>query len=313
MLSAKRQSLRTCIELQPQMNHGDMDMVIQRANALKLLQKASKPAGGGNTNTRENRALRTADDVFQTFQDLGFSLTRSPDADGEGKGAYFGFTKDHHSGTDTVWDAEFYLQWNMLPLFLGKTNTEPVLDMGVLRLDRFGTSVQGKITSTDNTTTDAWRFRLESEGYLRLKQSDNTSLPIADISISLKDESDRDFHVNRLGAEAWATPLIESIYIGSYSGTTKDWVNFRWRPYVGFDAGETTTDSAQASQRDANLWLMAKGKVELSFGLLSDHLGFKNIIISAEDRIVYLTERDTAQLSKGQPKYRFHQQYWLRT
>ena len=61
--------------LQAAMNAGDMDMVIQRADALKLLQKASKPAGGGNTSTRENRALRTGRRRFQTFQDSGFSLT----------------------------------------------------------------------------------------------------------------------------------------------------------------------------------------------------------------------------------------------
>jgi len=182
------------------------------------------------------------------------------------------------------------LQWNMLRLC-----KDPTLNLGVLRVDEFGPSVQGKLTSTDNTAADAWRFRLESQSYLRFDPSIGDTLDGLYCNFAAKDESDRDFHLNRISAELWLTPLVSGFALGRWSGGTKNAVQFRWRPYVGIDAGGTITDTTAAGERDSALWLMPKCKVELALNFIKDILGLKEVVLlSAEDRLVYLTGQDEA-------------------
>jgi hypothetical protein len=114
------------------------------------------------------------------------------------------------------------------------------------------------------------------------------------INLGIKDEGDRDFHMNRVSGELWLTPIAQRIYIGRYSGHNDDWVRFRWRPYVGIDAGGTVTDTASATAQNSNIWLMGKGKVELELNFIRDALHVKDVLLSAEDRLVYLSEHSTA-------------------
>jgi hypothetical protein len=55
------------------------------------------------------------------------------------------------------------------------------------------------------------------------------------INASAKEESDRGFHLVRLGSEIWATITDTSLFIGG--GPSSGWVVPQWRPYIGIDAG----------------------------------------------------------------------------
>jgi hypothetical protein len=268
---------------------GDLEAASAALEALKMLKPAPQPPANGNQGTAENPALRKFDDAFTTLSKWGLSLSRSPDAGDEGKGAHVGFIDDRHAGSDTAFDAEFYLQWDMLRLF-----TAPPLYLGPLRVDAFGPSVQGKLTSTDNTAADAWRFRLEGQSYLRFENSIGGVLKGVDFNYAVKDESDRDFHLNRISAELWLTPLAHQWCIGQWSGGINNAVQFRWRPYAGIDAGGTATDASAAGERDSAVWLMPKCKVELALNFIRAGLGVKDVVLSAEDRLVYLTGPDEA-------------------
>ena len=67
----------------------------------------------------------------------------------------------------------------------------------------------------------------------------------------------------------------------------------RWRPYAGLDAGGTATDATVAGEQDSAVWLMTKGKFEVRLNFMKKILGWKEFVLSAEDRLVYLTRQDT--------------------
>ncbi|MEY2501451.1 MAG: hypothetical protein QOI07_1785 [Verrucomicrobiota bacterium] len=276
-------------DLKAAVDNGDLEAATVALEALKNLKQAAESAQKSN-DIDDPKKPQNIDDVFKTLRDWGLSLTLAPDADG-GKGAHFGFNHDRHAGTDIVWDAQFYLKWNLLKRWLQQRH-EPVLYLGDLRVDSLAVSAQGKITSTDNTATDAWRFRLESETYLRLDRSPDGVLRGLLINLAAKDESNRDFQMNRFSGEIWITPIASRLYIGRFSGRPEDWIQFRWRPYVGIDAGRT--DSESHGMDDSNVWLMARGKVELALNFLRNALHVKDVVLSAEDRIVYLSETSTS-------------------
>jgi hypothetical protein len=270
---------------------GNLDAASEALEALKKLKKGAQQAADTRKARNHNDETAPVERLFKTWEDYGFSLSQAPDADGPSKGAQFGFTKDRHAGTPTSYNAQFYLKWDMTKVFFkGLANNNP-REGGGLWLNSLATSVQGKIDSNDNTTSDAWRFRLEADVYDEFNPNDDALVNGIQSTFSAKDESDRDLHINRVGVEWWLTPMAQRIYVGRYSGDKNSWVRVRWRPYVGLDAGGTTTDAAHADKRDSNLWMMAKGKIELSFNKLQNALKLKGIILSTEDRLVYLTEQ----------------------
>jgi hypothetical protein len=276
-------------DLKAAADNGDLEAATVALEALKNLKNAAESARKA-ADIDEPKKAQNIDDVFQTLRDWGLSLRLAPDAD-EGKGAHFGFNDDRHAGTDIVWDAQFYLKWNLLKRWL-QQHHQPVLYLGDLRVDSLAVSAQGKITSADNTATDAWRFRFESDSYLRLDRSPDGLLRGLLINLAAKDESNRDFQMNRISAEIWVTPIASGVYIGRFSGRPEDWIQFRWRPYIGIDAGRT--DSGPGAMDDSNVWLMARGKVELALNFLRNALHVKDVVLSAEDRLVYLSEVSTS-------------------
>lgn len=261
--------------------------------ALQNLKKAATRAHSKRESTDHRDLFAPATALFKRLQDEGFSLSLSPDADGPTKGAQFGFTNDRHAGTPTSYNAQFYLKWDMTKiLFKGLANNAP-REGGGFWLNSLATSVQGKIDSTDDATSDAWRSRLEADVYDEFNPNDDALVNGIQSTFSAKDESDRNFRSNRVGVEWWLTPMAQRLCIGRYSGDKNSWVRVRWRPYIGLDAGGTTSDAAQADTPDSSLWLMAKGKFEVSFNGIQNVLKLKGVILSAEDRLVYLTEQST--------------------
>jgi hypothetical protein len=277
-------------DLKRAVDAGDYDAASTALESLKKLKKA-QAAAAKDPDVETTKEPKSVDDAFKTLRRWGLSLSLEPDAD-EGKGAHFGFNNDRHAGTDTVWDAQFYLKWDLFSLLLAKRE-EPVLDLGALRVDSLALSAQGKITSTDNTSTDAWRFRFESDSYLRLDQSKGGILRGLLVSLGAKEESDRDFHMNRISGELWLTPVAHRIFIGRFSGHDADPIQFRWRPWLGVDAGSSANESA-VTGNESNVWLMARCKFELALNFMRDALHAQDVLLMIEDRVVYLTEQDTA-------------------
>src|SRR5204863_3931065 len=96
-------------------------------------------------------------DLFKTLSDAGFSLSKGPDNGDDKKGATFAFSQDREANAAPVFNANFYLKWQKhLPYEIFDSKTFSLSDAPAV-------SVQGKITSADNTATDAWRFRLEND------------------------------------------------------------------------------------------------------------------------------------------------------
>ena len=269
---------------------GDWDAVSKIAADLKRLTKARKSAVAGPRPLNHNDESNLVNRTFKTWHDYGFSLSKSPDVDGATKGAEIGFTNDRHADTPTSYNAQFYLQWDLTKKLLKGIYTQPDYEKGGLYLNSLALSAQGKIDSTDNKTDDAWRFRLEANMYDELNTRDDAAVSGILSTFSAKDESNRDFNINRVGVEWWLTPMAQKLWVGRYSGTPNGWVRVRWRPYIGLDAGGTTTDTLHASSQESNLWLMAKGKVDISLNGLQRALKLQGVILSAEDRAVYLTE-----------------------
>ena len=272
---------------------GDWDAVSKIAADLKRLTQARKRAVAGPKPLNHNDKSNPIDRVFKTWQDYGFSLSKSPDADGATKGAEIGFTNDRHAGTPTSYNAQFYLRWDLMEGPLKGIYTPPDAKNGGLYLNSLALSAQGKVDSTDNSTADAWRFRFETNMYEEFNPRDDAAVNGILSILSAIDESNRDFNINRVGVEWWLTPMAQNLCVGRYSGTPDDWVRVRWRPYIGLDAGGTTTDTLHAFSQQSSLWLMAKGKVDISLNGLQHALKLQGVILSAEDRVVYLAETDT--------------------
>jgi hypothetical protein len=264
----------------------EQDALEQLRTALKqenwaLVKEAAQELQDLKT-IKANEGKKDEKGILDTLSNAGFSLSRSPDE--EKKGALFGFNQNRLGGTKTDLSAEFYLKWQKRPYLSewmwGQTAA----------FDTLAISVQGKLSSTDSKTSDAWRFRLENN-FFTSNRSEHRFLDGVVANLSLKNESDRDFNTNRLSGELWLTVNSAKAYIGKYSGDAdKSLLQFRWRPYVGLDAGGTVSDTPVAVDQQSNLWLMARGRADLRFAFLVRTLNFSDFVAYVDDRIVYLTE-----------------------
>jgi hypothetical protein len=263
--------------LQAAVKKKDVAAIKEAADTLAALKKNKTPS----TKPGEKKAEKQPD-LFQAAQDMGFSLSRSPENGDEKKGANFSFTKDERSGTSAVFTADFYLKWQKKIPFEWDTPSVSVFDAPAV-------SVQGKLTSKDSSATDAWRFRLENSLWT-YNEASNRWIDGFLATASLKDESDRDLQSNRISGEFWITPNKSDWWIGKYSGRPDDWIQFRWRPSLGVDIGGSITNSDNKIE-DSVLWLMAKGRIDCDLNFLRKLAQFKDVTIYLEDRYVY-TESD---------------------
>lgn len=292
----KRVEDQAWTDLQEAVRKKDVDGIRAAADTLAALKKSKKAPAAATGEAKPGAAAEAKPehvDLFKRLSDLGFSLSKGPDNGDDKKGATFAFSQDREANAAPVFNANFYLKWQ-------KHLPYTVLDSKTLWLtDAPAISVQGKITSANNTATDAWRFRLENDltGYNKSKDR------LFDgfwATLSFKDESDRNFNVNRLSGEFWFTPNSKKLLIGKYSGKPEDPVQIRWRPYGGLDAGGTLEGSPPNIDNSA-LWLMAKGRVELRLNFIQKALKLNDVTIYFEDRYVYTEgeERSHNYLTTG--------------
>jgi hypothetical protein len=264
-------------DLQDAVKKKDVAAIKEAADTLATLKKNKPPT----TKPGEKKVEKTPD-LFKAAQDMGLSLSRGPDNGDEKKGASFSFTKDQQAETAAVFNADFYLKWQKKMPFEWDSSKVVVFDAPAV-------SIQGKLTSKDNTATDAWRFRLENNLWTS-NQGENRWIDGLLATTALKDESDRDLQSNRMSGEFWVTPNKYTWYIGKYSGSPDDWVQLRWRPNVGLDVGGTVTNTNDGI-KESVLWLMAKGRIDVRLGFLTKLAQFKDVTLYLEDKYVY-TEAD---------------------
>jgi len=266
---AARQELADAIKKQ------DWAKVKEAADELQQLQGVDKAA-----------AKPAETNLFDMLKRSGFSLSRSPDE--EKKGALFAFTQDRRANTDAVFNADFYLKWQPKPVLF-----QQIYDKYAV-FDTLAISVQGVLTSADDKATDAWRFRLENTFFTRTADN-NAWFDGLVATLSAKDESDRDFRSDRIGAELWLTFNSRKAYIGQYSGDENSLFQFRWRPYVGIDVGGTVSDEPLPGTPTSNTWLMARGRADLRFTFLLKALHFSDFTAYIDNKYVYLCEADKSR------------------
>jgi hypothetical protein len=118
----------------------------------------------------------------------------------------------------------------------------------------------------------------------------------------LKDEANRDLDYQRLSAELLWSPTIPLLHVGTYRGSGHiDLVNghktevqrqpieWRWRPYLGVDAGGTISDDASVTE-ESSVRLVAKAVVEIKLNFLSKLYDKADASIYLEDTFNYLAD-----------------------
>lgn len=223
-------------------------------------------------------------DTFDKLKAAGFSL-RQDSGTGNDKPARFAYSKNYQTGAPETINADFYLKW--APKIWGLDDVNPHK-----WYYQPGASVEGKLSSASSATTDALRFRIENTMFSIYQ--DNSLVDGLIATLSLKEESDRDFHVSRVSGELWATVNKFSWLIGQYSGVSQPTpppLQVRWRPYLGLDAGGTVTGKPLSGDADSAVRLMARGAVDVRLNFLSDLLHLKEVTANFDDTVVELADR----------------------
>jgi hypothetical protein len=152
-------------------------------------------------------------------------------------------------------------------------------------------SAQGKLSSTDTKSTDAWRFRFEDQ-FVDWFPTSSAPYPVQSfvINLSAKEESDRDFHIVRVGGEVWATLTDTALFLGGgpSRGPLTSWILPQRRPYIGADVGGYTSDNTLHPDANANAWLFGRLTARLTFAKLATTLGFHDLYLYGDDYLRYL-------------------------
>jgi hypothetical protein len=263
---------------------GDSNEVINLTASLKNLQDVSESSTGSNETEVAQTAPSKGEDFLQKMKKAGFTLALAP---GDDNPAKFAFAKDIQAGTATVYTADFFLSWKTPNSFADNLGwRHKSWDMNA------AASVQGKLTSASDTEHDAWRFRGTLNGRYTFNPTATNIDNIVGVrwSLSAKDEASRDFDFNRVGAEGSLTPTIPALAMGVFKGG-KDTVEFRWRPFFGFDAGATTVNREMPiTGSDDSLWLTARATAKLKLNFIARAMNMNEVSLYADDKLVYLGE-----------------------
>lgn len=260
------------LELKEAIRTENWALVKEDADALEKLAKSK---------VEESKPKKIG--TIQALRNAGLSLSRGPDNGDDKKGAIFAFTQDHAPGASTEFTGDFYLKWKKEVLEKIDTLSE---------FDFLAVSAQGKLSSKESSETDAWRFRLENEFFTQNRSADRLFDGFV-ARLSLKEESDRDFKLDRLSGELWLTANKRDWFIGQYSGTPDSrFIQLRWRPYVGVDVGGNISNSIEEQGSNSNLWLMTRGKLDIRLNFLLNILPLQDLVAYLDDKYVYLAGED---------------------
>ncbi len=274
----------------------DWKQVERLSKALQNLEATlgKKPSP---SEPKEKKPAKPGEDAIKNLVKSGFHLSLAPQDDNPAK---FSFSRNIQTGEGAKFGADFFLEWN-LPNSLAE-------DWGLHGDNyawKFGASVEGKLKSTDNMELDAWRFRVTANRWDFFNRDDSTKKNDWGLSwtLSLKEEANRDFDFSRLSGELTVTPTWAAAAIGVFqpgpvSGSGADLdlppVQFRWRPFIGIDAGGIV-DGVQLAKgeefRDP-LWLVGRVTAKVRLNSLAKALNFNEISIFGDGKIVYLNESE---------------------
>ncbi len=212
--------------------------------------------------------------------------SKTPSASGSGdkekkesEPAQFGFSSD--VGQDSAINANFFLNWNGKDTpFLGGKVTPSL-------------SMEGSISASDSTRSDAWRFRgmfTYYNGNIGPAETHwNRGVPgLPDVSyeihpyglwasLGFKYEADRDFTTSKFSGEFLLTFDAPRAGIGLYQDVPllgrnsggRGLIEYRWRPYFGVDFGHSSDNTHSNEKESTVLRLKPRIRGELALNFLS--------------------------------------------
>jgi len=217
-------------------------------------------------------SFTTARSLFKRFSDKGFSLQRAVEGPDAGKGAEFSFLRT--LGKNSVYTADFALIYEHR--FTQTTRTS----VG------FQTSVEGKLTSDESESEDAWRFRAGAVIDRQLKPGTHNLIYLA---LNGKFEGDQDFDIKKMSFEALFTPTLPDLAIGvSTPLDTASPVQFRWRPFLGMSAGRTIRRGSSEEIKNNIFRLTPRVTAKLKLNFLNEHLKLNEVYLWMDNTFYYL-------------------------
>ncbi|MCX6563431.1 MAG: hypothetical protein NTU60_07480 [Candidatus Aminicenantes bacterium] len=228
--------------------------------------------------------------IFDKFSGAGFKLTRASSGSDKGEPADFGFLTD--IGKQTEFHANFFISYRPSSTSWGTTEVTP------------SASIEGKLSSSDSSAKDAWRFRLGSQFDVPIgggiQVQDPTGLPISVtvnknhlwLSLDAKYESDRDFRTKKASAEFRISPTLPYLFIGDQpphdSKGPEQPIRFQWRPIFETDFGHTFDPGDSTEVNNTILRLITRIQANLFLNFLKKPLGMQDVSIYADNVFFYL-------------------------
>ncbi|MEY2565435.1 MAG: hypothetical protein QOH88_3628 [Verrucomicrobiota bacterium] len=268
----------------------DWNAVENLKTSLRKLDSAFAKAPLSAPETASSEPAAGEQTFISKVQEAGFHLQLS---DTDDNPAVFAFARDVEAGAKTVFTSDFFLSWTASDALAYRWGwRQDAWDMDA------SVSAQGKLTSTNDTDTDAWRFRATLSGRYAHNALATNPDAIAAFTwrASFKEEASREFDYNRVGGELLIAPTVPAIAMGVYQPGLRPPApapsfQFRWRPYLGLDAGTITSDTHNVAKgADDTLWLIAKVGAKLKLNAIARAFNFTEVSLFAEDHYTYLTE-----------------------
>lgn len=232
------------------------------------------PAGPAATQLAANApfSFTTARSIFKRLSDKGFTLQRAVEGPDASKGAEFSFLRT--LGKNTVYTADFAL------IHDHRFHQTARMSVGLQ------TSIEGKLTSDESESEDAWRFRAGAVIDRNLKPG---SLNLIYLSLGGKFEGDQDFDVKKISFEALFTPTLPDLFIGvSKPLDTASPFQFRWRPFISIDAGRTIRRGSSNEVEENIFRLVPRATAKLKLNFLNEALKLNEVYLWMDETFYYL-------------------------
>lgn len=215
------------------------------------------------TQTAENApfSFTTALSLFEALEDKNLKLQRTVDGPNAGKGAQFAFLTTIKG--QTVFTADFALIHNRR--------------FGGLNGYFWQSSLEGKLTSKESQSEDAWRLRTGMVIDQSFRRGGFNGLYIL---LGGKYEGDQKFVTKKLSFEAMVTPTIRQLAFGyAYPQNTAAPIQFMWRPYLSFDFGHTFKRGNSGETKDTVLRIVPRLTADFSLNFITRALKLSDTIL----------------------------------
>lgn len=243
---------------------------------------------GGNLEQRAANgpsSFITSIDPFNRLAKRGFSLQRTVDSKDATEGAQFAFLKNFDG--KSVYSTDFAFFWDS-----GSRSFND--ERGSIR---FRPAVEGKLTSDNSTSEDAWRFSAGAVIDYAFAHSQSsgqnfaTSKPLIDgiyFDLGGRLEGSQKFETSKLVARTYFTPHSRKLAIGVPFGRIDSAFQFMWRPSVEFNAGHTFERGDSAETNTTVLRLVPRVRATLYTRALSRALKMADSYFYLDNTFYYL-------------------------